>query len=187
MHPAIAMLQTTAQALEVSRGLDQSTCSRIMGQLHRITDELVAVERRAGNQKADPVDFTEILRDALATGSYGVVDDHRAGKQIPEDVYVEGPGHDLRDLICSLVEYARSVGPDPVDLHAQVNYTSDQNRAVCMTELAVGTATVPDFLQRKLWETIRIRRGVISVISGPQGCSIRFSLPIERRLGTVLG
>lgn len=187
MHPAIAMLQTTAQALEVSGGLDQSTCSRLMGQLQRITEELVAVERRAGKQKADPVDFTAILRDALATASYGVDEEHGAGKKIPEDVYVEGPSHDLRDLMGSLIEYARSVGPDPVDLRTQVNYTSDQNRAVCMTELAVGTANVPDFLQRKLWETIRARRGVISVISGPQGCCIRFSLPIERRLGTILG
>lgn len=188
MYRAIATLQMTASTLQLSGGLEQSEYSRIMAQLRQVTDELAAVERRMGNTKADPIDFAGMLRDAVAMTSQPA---DRNGKgvvlQAPKDVMVEGPADDLHDLVGSLVEYARTVGPDPVDLRAQVNYTSDQTRAVCVTELVIQSPDVPDFLRRKLWDTVRIRRGQVSVITEPECCRIGFTLPIERRLGTVLG
>jgi len=107
--------------------------------------------------------------------------------QVPEYVMVQGPAHDLRDLVCSLAEYALTVARDPVDLRAQVMYTSNQGRGVCATELVIQSPDVPDFLRRKLWDAVRIRHGEVSVVLEPERCRVKFTLPIERRSGTILG
>jgi hypothetical protein len=187
MHTAITTLEMAARTFHLSGNLDKAQYRHILAQLREVMDELSAVERRTGNPitEGEPVDLSQLLRAAVA----GSVDQNGDGalKQIAEGVFVEGPRHDLHDLIGSLVEFARGVGPDPIDLWAQVKYADHQLRAACMVELVVQSPDIPDFLRRRLWDTVRVRRGEVSVTYEPKGCRIGFTLPIERRLGTVLG
>lgn len=178
MYAAVATLQMAARQLQLSGELDRSKYSRIMAQLREVADELTAFERRTGKQKADPVNFTAMLREAVAIAGH---DGNGIVMQLAEDVMVEGPANDLRDLVCCLVEYALSVGRGPADLRAQVKQTSNQLRAMCATELAIPSPDVPDFLRRRLWDAVRTRRGEVSVICEPEHCRIEFTLPIERR------
>ncbi len=97
------------------------------------------------------------------------------------EIMVEGPARDLRDLLCCLLEYALSVGRNPIDLRVAIKGMSSAARKVCATELVVQSRDVPDFLRRKLWETIRARRGEVSVVIEPECCRLGFTLPIERR------
>jgi len=182
MDAAVATLQMAARQLQLSGGLERCEYSRIMTRLREVTDELSAVERRTGKQKPDPVDFTVILRAALATAS-PLVDRHQSGfaLSLPEGIMVEGPSHDLRDLLCSLFEYALSVGRDPIDLRVEVGCRHSKGREMCATELAVESSDLPDFLRRKLWDAIRMRRGEVSITAEPARCRIGFTLPIERR------
>jgi hypothetical protein len=93
----------------------------------------------------------------------------------------------LHDLLSSLVEYARTVGRDPIELRAQVMHKSGDDRAMCLTELVIQSPDVPDFLRRKLWDSARTRRGEVSVISEPECCRVEFALPVERRSEFALG
>ena len=189
MHTAITALQTAARRLQLFGGLEQSQCSQIMTQLREVADQLHALERRRGEEKADPVNFTDLVRRALGAASVPAAG--RAARtailQVPEDVIVEGPAHDLRDLVCSLIEYAFTVTRNSIELRADIRYTGNQARAVCSTELTLQSSDVPDFLRQKLWEVVRVRRGEVSVVSEAECCRVIFTLPVERRLGTVLG
>lgn len=184
MHAAVATLQKAAQQLQRSDQLDRSKYGRIITQLRQVTDELNGFERRAAKQKADPVNFTQMLRAALTMASPTPGEDGI----VPEDVMVEGPANDLRDLVCGLAEYALTVGCDPVDLRTQIKCTRNAAQSMSTTELNFHCPDVPDFLQRKLWDAVRIRRGEVSVISEQKRCRIVFALPVERRLAaTELG
>jgi hypothetical protein len=79
------------------------------------------------------------------------------------------------------MEYALTVARGPIDLHAEIKRESNNVRAVCATELLIQSSDVPDFLRRKLWDTIGKRRGEHSIILEPECCRVRFTLPIERR------
>ena len=178
MYAAVAALQKAQRQLQLDGGRDPSKYGRIMTQLREVTDQLTAVHRRAANHKADPVNFTQLLREALATATAGNTGIAAAG---PEDVMVEGPANDLRDLLSSLFEYALTVGRDPIELHAHVRQEEPEPRAAYVTELVIQSPDVPDFLRRKLWDAVRARHGEVRVISEPQRCRIEFALPVDRR------
>jgi hypothetical protein len=188
MHTAIATLQAATRRLHNPADLQDAEYSRIAAQLRQVADQLSVFERRAAPQKTGPINFTEILRSAEAAATSttnktanGVI------VQAPLDVMVDGPAHDLRDLICSLTEYALTVARDPVVVRAEVRYIDAQARAVCATELVIQSPEVPDFLRRKLWDAVRVRRGEVLVASEPEYCRVEFTLRVERRLGTILG
>jgi hypothetical protein len=90
-------------------------------------------------------------------------------------------------MVCGLIEYAFTFARDPIVLRTDIKYPGNQARAVCSTELAIQSSDVPDFLRHKLWEVVRSRGGEVSVVSEPECCRVVFTLPVERRLGTVLG
>jgi hypothetical protein len=182
MHAAVATLQKTARQLQLSGELEQSAYSRIMNQLREVTEQLSASERRRAKQKAGPVNFTALLRGALASAP-ATADAHADGlaAAVPRDIWVVGPAHDLRDLLCSLIEYARAVGCDPIELRADIQPNGSAG-PVCATELIIQSPDLPDFLRRKLWDAVRIRRGEVSVVSELARCRIGFTLPIERRI-----
>jgi hypothetical protein len=177
MQGAIATLELAARSLQRAEGLDRSKYGHVMAQLRQVMDKLAAAERRTGNSKAGPVDFTQMLRDAAATAS----DQEREDilERIPESVFVEGPADDLRQLICSLVQYSRAVRR--VDLRAQINHGNGKCGATCTTELAIQPpGEVPDFLRRRMWDAARIRSGEVFVTSTREGYRIGMVLPIER-------
>lgn len=186
MHAAVATLQRAARQMQLSGNLERSEYGRIVTQLRDVADTLAGFERRTGKQKAAPVDFSAMLHRAAAPASpsAGECD---ATPLVPEGVMVEGPAHDLQDLLAGLVDYARTTGGDAVELRAQIKYTNGETRAVCVTELVVHSPNVPDFLRRMLWEAASSRHGEVSVVCEPQLCRIEFILPIERRLGIALG
>ncbi len=188
MYAAVATLQMAARQLQLSGAADRSKYSRIMSQLREVTDELTALERRAGKQKADPVNITEMLRTAAAMAAPAPDRDRkRIAIQAAEDVIVEGPAHDLRDLICSMLEYAFTVGCDAVDLRVDTTRKCNELRDMCSIEMVIQSTDVPDFLRGKLWNTVRIRRGEVSIVSEAQRCRIGFTLPVERRLAATNG
>jgi hypothetical protein len=176
MEAAIATLQTVARQIRLAGNLEPAKHRRIMAKLREVADELSDVERHAAIETPDPVDFAELLRSA---GGLVV--------RAPESVMIAGPARDLRDLVSSLSEYALSVGHDELELRAQVKYMGCQSRAVCATELQIATPALPDFLQRKLWQTVHARRGEVSIVTKQDCCRVEFVLPIERRKGTILG
>jgi hypothetical protein len=178
MHASIAALEMATRRLGLSGNLDQSQYSRIIAQLHQVSDELIAIERRVGNQKADPVNFAELLRGAVVMAS---LEANSIRMQVSEDVMVEGPADDLRDLVYSLVEYARTVGQNPIELRGQGLDTIYQSTAACSAELIIQSPDVPDFLRRMLWNTVRIRQGEVSITSELDRCRVKITLPIERR------
>jgi hypothetical protein len=188
MHAAVETLQMAARQMQLSGELERSTYSRIMTQLREVTDELTAVERRMEKREAGPVNFTEILRAAVATAP-PPPDQDASGlvTQVPEGIMVEGPAHNLRDLLNSLVEYARTVGRDPIELRVHIKHGAGEVRTTCSTELIIQSPDVPDFLRRKLWDAARIRRGEVSVICEPECCRVEFTLPIERRQESAVG
>jgi len=180
MHPAVATLEMAARQLQLSGELERSEFGRIMLQLRSVADGLSTVERRIAKQKAASVNFAALLRSAIAPTDPACRqdDDARLPKQ---EMTVEGPAHDLRDLLCSLVEYARAVGTEPLEWRAHIKQDIGATRAKCTTELVVQSPDLPDFLRRKLWDAARIRGGEVSVISEPTLCRIEFTIPIDRR------
>jgi hypothetical protein len=160
MHAAIATLQKVARQFERSGDMDGSRCSRIMAQLRDVDTELDAVERRRGHREADTIDLIAILREAAA---------------------VAGPAGDLRELVSCLLNYALAVGRGGTTLRTQIKHVGKQARPVCATELTISSAEVPDFLRRRLWDAVRVRRGEVSIVSEPDCCRVEFTLPIERR------
>lgn len=184
MHSAVATLEMAARQLQLSGELERSEFGRIMMQLRSVADGLSTVERRIAKQKAASVNFTEMLRSAIAPTAPACRqgDDARLPMQ---EIIVEGPPHDLRDLLCSLVEYARAVGTEPLAWRAQIKQDIGAARAKCTTELVVQSPDLPDFLRRKLWDAARIRGGEVSVISEPRLCRIEFTIPIDRRQTAV--
>ena len=188
MHAAIAALETAARQLELSGGLEHSQYSQIVAQLREVSDQLNALERRKAEEKAAPVNFTDLVRGALVAASDPAGPAAAAAiVQVPEDVMVKGPAHDLRDIVGGLVEYAGTVARDPIELRMDIRYTGNQAAAVCSTELAIQSPDVPDFLRQKLWDVVSGRRGEVSIVSASECCRVVFTLPVERRLGTVLG
>jgi hypothetical protein len=188
MHTVVTALETAARQLRLSGGLEQSQYSQIVAQLREVSDQLNALERRKAEEKASPVNFTDLVRHALRAGSVPAGQAARTAiVQVPEDVMVKGPAHDLRDTVCSLIEYVLTVARDPIKLHADIRYIGHQARAVCSTELTIQSPDVPDFLRQKLWEVVGRRRGEVSIVCAPECCRVVFTLPVERRLGIVLG
>jgi hypothetical protein len=190
MHAAVATLQKGARQLQLSGELERSDYSGIVTQLRQVAEGLTALERRTGKQKAVSVNYTEMLHAAIATASTSVGQDETGGGMpVPDGIMVEGPAHDLHDLLSSLVEYARTVGGDPIELRAQilhqVLHKGGDDNGVCATELVIQSPDLPDFLRRKLWDAARVRRGQVSVISELECCRVGFTLPVERRLAAV--
>jgi hypothetical protein len=184
MHPALATLETTARQLQLSGELERSEFGRIMRQLRVVADGLDTLERRTAKQKAASVNMVELLRAALAPADA----DSGPGEEVrlpSQDMTVEGPAHDLRDLFCTMIEYARAVGSEPLDLRAHIRHDAGTARETCTMQLLVHAPDLPDFLRRKLWDAARVRGGEVSVISEPTLCRIAFTLPIERRLATA--
>lgn len=144
------------------------------------------VERRVSGGKHPPVDFADIVRAGVAK-TLRVPDPDKLVLEIPESVLVQGPADDLVELFASLLEYGHTVGPEPIRLRTQINYTFDELRPTCTTELLVGPSEVPDFLKRKIWNTVRARRGEATIAPAVFGHRISFTLPVDRRLGTILG
>jgi hypothetical protein len=174
MHPAVATLQQAARRLQHSGNLDPSKFALMMSQLRGLTAELDASERRARDQRTDPVNITELLREALEKAGIAV--------QLPGNVTVAGPAQSLRDLLGCLIEVALGAQPNSIDLRAQVARGSDEAHDTFTMELAIQSPDVPDFLRRRLWEVARARRGEVSIVSELNCCRIGFSLPVERRL-----
>ena len=174
MHPAVATLQQAARRLQHSGNMDPSKFSWMMSQLRGVTAELDASERKARNQKCDPVDITELLREVLAKAGIAV--------QLPDTIMVAGPDQSLRDLLTCLIEVALGARPNALDLHAEADRKFDNAREAFTIELAIQSPDVPDFLRRKLWEAARMRGGEVSIVAELDCCRIRFTLPIERRL-----
>jgi hypothetical protein len=158
----------------------------ILGQLRQITKRLALVERRESEENCAPVDFSRIVRDGCAKATLTPSADTLI-VQIPESVLVEGPGDDLVELIGCLIEYGYTGGPEPVRLSAQINYPENEVRPTCTTEMLLPTSEVPEFLRRKVWDTVRARRGEVTIAAAPRGSRISFTFPVERRLGTILG
>ena len=128
MHPAVATLEMAARQLQLSGELERSEFGRIMMQLRSVADGLSTVDRRIAKQKAASVNFTAMLRSLIAPAApaCGPGD----GARLPmQEMMVEGPPHDLRDLLCSLVEYARAVGTEPLDWRAQIKQDIGAARA----------------------------------------------------------
>jgi hypothetical protein len=186
MHTVIATLQRAAQQRQAAGALNRARYGKILAQLREIADELSPSERRRIGEKWDPVNFAELLR-SVAKAAAGGPHPSEILVQAPEGVLVHGPEHDLRELIGTLTEFARGVGAAPVEVRASVTHGDDQDRAKCVTELVIQERDVPDFLRRKLWEVVSARRGEVSIASEAHRCRVEFSLPIERRVGTVLG
>jgi len=183
MHAAAATLQTAAQRL-ISGVTERSDYTQIIAQLRAVANELAAQERRAAPGKADPVDLTAMLCDAAAKASSA------AGQSAitvvaAEEITVEGPATDLHELISSLVEFA--LGTTRAASEIRIDKACIGSRAAGALELAVGTADLPDFLRRKLWEVAHRRRGQVSIVSEANRCRLTLTLPLERRSAAVTG
>jgi hypothetical protein len=181
MHTAIATLQRVVQQRLLAGMLNRAKYVQVTSQLREIADELFP-ERRSNGEKSDPVNFADILHSVVGARQKSDV-----LLEAPEGVLVDGPEHDLRELIDNLTEFARNTRTEPVELRASVSYGNDQDHAKCVTELVIQAPDVPDFLRRKLWNVITVRRGQVSIECEAHRCRVEFSLPIERRIGTVLG
>ena len=180
MHAAVATLQKAARQLQLSGELERSEYTKITTQLRDVANKLSAFERRTGKQTAAPVNFSDLLRGAAATSGQPVTD---AATDVPDGIMVEGPAHDLRDLLSSLVEYGRSVGDDQGAFLVQILDNASAAGAICLTELVIAAPDLPDFVRRKLWDAVRSRRGEVSIVSELERCRIALTLPIERRSG----
>jgi hypothetical protein len=170
MQTAAATLLIAARQLQHGGAMGPPDYGRIASQLREVTDQLASLEQRAAGYETHPVNFAEMLRATGVTTA-----------PLPEEMMVEGPANDLRDLLCVLVEYAGTVGHGAIGLRPEVKCKNSGPRQMCVTELTVRSSDVPDFLQRKLWEAAHRRRGEVSLISELQSCRIEFRLPIERR------
>jgi len=171
MNAAVASLQEAARRLQLSGELDPSKYAWMMSQLRGVTTELDASERSARRKSAAPANFTALLRDAAAP----------LATSLPEDLMVEGPAQEIRDLLCCLIEYAGAASPGPIALRAEVGCKLGDDRDMLVLELAVQSPDVPDFIRRKLWDAARPRRGEISIVAEPDRCRIGLILPTERR------
>jgi hypothetical protein len=174
MHPAVATLQQAARRLQHSGNMDASKYAWMMSQLRGVTAELDASERKARNQKTDPVDITELLHEVLAKAGIAM--------QLPDTIMVAGPDQSLSDLLACLIEVALGAQPNSLQLHVEAGRKCGKARETFTIELAIQSPDVPDFLRRKLWEAARVRCGEVSIVAELDCCWIRFSLPIERRL-----
>jgi hypothetical protein len=176
--PRFATLQKAARQLELSDDMDRSRCSRIMAQLRDVNNELDAVERRRGHREAGAVDFASILREVVAAAGQGA---DGIAVQLTEEATVAGPAGDLRELVFCLLDYALAVGRGRTTLRTHIKHAEKQARQVCATELTISSADVPDFLRRRLWDAVRVRRGEVSIVSELDCCRVEFTLPVERR------
>jgi hypothetical protein len=125
MHAAIATLQKAARQLELSGDMDRSRCSRIMAQLRDVNNELDAVERRRGHREAGAVDFTAMLREAVAAAGQGA---DGIAVQLTEEATVAGPAGDLRELVFCLLDYALAVGRGRTTLRTHIKHAEKQAR-----------------------------------------------------------
>ena len=174
MHAAVASLQQAARRLQHSGNLDPSKYAWMISQLRDVTAELDASERRAQEQKSDPVNIIELLRKALDKAGISM--------QLPDSVTVPGPARTLRDLLSCLIEYALGVRPNALDLRAETVGKADGGREMFTIQLVVQSPDIPDFLRRKLWEAAGARRGEVSIVAELDRCRIDLGIPVERRL-----
>lgn len=180
MHTAVTTLEKAARQLRISGDLEHCEFDRIMMHLHSVSEGLSAVERRIAKRKAAPVNFTELVRSAMAP----MLPDCHLGNEAAaplQPIMVEGPAQDLSELLCSLVEYARDFGRDGPELRLQIKEAAGKAASKCTTVLVVNAFELPDFLRRKLWDAARVRGGEVSITSEPSRCQIEFTLPIDRR------
>jgi hypothetical protein len=181
MDAAVVTLQKAARELHLAGAIEQTTYAHILSRLRSVADELTALERRAGQAKCDPVDFSALLRQAVTAAKAANGYAASLAVHLPEGIMVEGPASDLRDLVCSLIEYAFAAGCEAIEARLQGVHRAGQSRTVCATELVVRWSDLPDFLRRKAWDAVRVRGGEVSIVSEPETCRIRFTLPVERR------
>jgi hypothetical protein len=186
MQTAIVILQTAARQRSLAGEIGRPTYGRLITQGREIAAEIDPSQNRQTAGGCDPVNYAEILRNAQASIT---ARENIAGQQVlvPDGVLVEGPAHDLREAIHHLLEFASSTGVAPTELGIYISYPSDQRRGKCVTEMVMYSPGLPDFLQQTLWNMVRRRHGEMSIISEAQCCRIKFSLPVERRIGTLLG
>jgi len=181
MNAAIKTLRTGARQLRLAGELDPDKFAWAMTQLRTVANELAACERRASKEEVIPVDITALLSRVLGPPASGQRDD-RIAPPSAGNVMVRGPLHDLQDLLNGLIEYARSVYTGPMDLRTSVRRGGCKVGDMFTIELAVRSLEIPDFVRRKLWDAASIRGGEVSVVSEPDRCWIRLTLPTERRL-----
>jgi hypothetical protein len=185
MDGAVATLQMAARELQLADATDRSKYAAIVSQLRAVAEQLTALERRTGAQKAEAINLAAMLRDAAASVAATA---ERAGEHIalelPDEAMVEGPARDLRNSISGVVEYAITVGCDAITL--RIDRDSARGRNTCVSEFTVRSRDVPDFLQRNLWKAVSIRRGEVSIVCEAQSSRIRFKLPIECRLNATV-
>ena len=186
MDVTLTTLKPTAPISNIAERQDECESRAIMVQLRQITDHRATAERRVNEGKHAPVDFAGIVT-AGAAKILLVLDPNKLVLQIPESVFVRGPADDLVDLIASLLDYGQTVGPEPIRLRTQINYTCGELVTTCTTELLVESSEVPDFLQRKILDTVRARGGEVTTAAAAIGHRISFTLPVDRRSGTILG
>jgi hypothetical protein len=180
MNAAVVTLQEAAGRLRREGELEPSTYAWMISQLRGVTVELDASERRARKKNVAPADFAELLRETAAPllNSQG---GNVIAVQLPDEVLIEGPAAEIRDLLSCLIEYAGNASPNPIDLWAGLGCKPDSGREMLMVELSVRSPDVPDFIRRKLWDTARPRHGELSIVSEPDRCRIGLMLPVERR------
>jgi hypothetical protein len=180
---AVSNLKKAAQRLQLSGELDASNYTRMMKQLGEFSEGLASCERRGKIQNLKPVNLIELIRKVAAPALRATDQEgNELSTETSNDLVVEGPTVDLRDLFCCLIEFARSVGQEPVDLRMQITRDDDETRQKCLIELTVRASDVPDFLRRKLWDAARPRQGEVFVTTEPDQSRIGFVLPLERRL-----
>ena len=137
MHPAVATLQKAARRLQHSGNIDPSKFAWMMSQLHGVTAELDASERKARNQKSDPVDITELLREVLAKAGIAM--------QLSDTTMVSGPDQSLRDLLTCLIEVALGARPNALDLHAKADRKCDNAREAFTIQVGHSITRRPRF------------------------------------------
>lgn len=181
----LAAGKPTAAIPDAWEEVDDCEYTALIGQQRQFAHGLAIFERRGAREKYAPVGLERIVKDG-AGKALRTPDADKLVLQLPESVFVEGPADDLIELIACLVEYGHS-GPKPIRLSAQINYTGDEQRPTCTTELLLPSGEVPEFLRRKVFDTVRARQGEVTIAGTASGHRISFTLPVERRLGTILG
>jgi hypothetical protein len=174
MDAAVNTLQMVAQQLRRSGEVEPSRYAWMLSQLRGVLDELNASERRKDKLKVASANLTDLLHEVMALRLDCQSDDGGA-LELPDKIMVEGPVQDLRDLLCCLTAFA------PNNLRAEIERESDEVRQTVTIEFLIQLPDLPDFLRRKLWDTARVRRGKVSIISQQDCCRVRFTLPTERR------
>ena len=183
MDSAVATLQMAARELQAAKAGDKLAYTQIVAKLRKVADQLSGIDRRADQEKVEPVDYAAILRDAVNKAASVERIGAKLTVDLPEHAMVAGPASDLRNVVCGLVEHALTVGCDAIALRCD---DTEPARPTCVTEFIVRAPAFPDFLQHSLWKVVRTRRGEVSTLVEREKCHIRFKLPLERRAAAAV-